>query len=324
MTPTIQSPDVGLLVQPLVEKLIDEKDSLRVKVDKGAMGCTLIDCGIDTAGGLEAGLLVARICMGGLGTVALTPCPSIAKNWSWHISVHSRNPVLACLASQYAGWNLSTKGYNALASGPGRALAAREELFKELAYTSNHSTAVLVLEVDKPPPEELVEKVTRDCGVKGNQLYFVLTPTSSLAGTVQIVARCLEVALHKAHALEFPLSDIVDGVAHAPLPPPSNDFITGMGRTNDAIIYGGNIQLFVKGSDGAAETLANTLPSCNSKDYGKPFSEIFTDNAGDFYKIDPSLFSPARVVVANIDSGNSFHAGAIDEAVLDRSFGKKS
>ena len=314
-------PDVGLTVQPLVDALIDNKESLRIKVSQGELGCTLIDCGIDTPGSLEAGLLVARICLGGLGSVAMTPCPATIKNWSWQVSTHSSNPVLACLGSQYAGWNLSTQGYNALASGPGRALAAREPLFKELQYKAQHQVAVLVLEVDKPPPKDIVEKVMRDCNVKAPQLYFILTPTSSLAGTVQIVARCLEVALHKAHALDFPLANIIDGAAHAPLPPPSHDFITSMGRTNDAIIYGGNIQLFVSGTDAAAEKLADKLPSKKSKDYGKPFSDIFKAFKGDFYQIDPSLFSPARVVVTNIDTGRSFHAGAIDEAVLDRSFG---
>ena len=32
------------------------------------------------------------------------------------------------------------------------------------------------------------------------------------------------------------------------------------------------------------------------------------------------LFSPARVIVTAVESGHSFHAGALDEALLDRSF----
>ena len=319
--PANEWPDVGLIIQPHVEQLISKKDSLRVKVDKGELGCTLIDCGVNTPGSLESGLIVAQICMGGLGYATITPCPSHTKNWSWQVSAYSSNPVLACLGSQYAGWNLSTEDYSSLASGPGRALAAHEPLFKDLQYKTKHRVAVLILEVDKPPPKALVEKVMRDCNVKSNQLYFILTPTSSLAGTVQVAARCLEVALHKAHALNFPLENIIDGAAHAPLPPPGADFVTSMGRTNDAIIYGGNVHLFVSGEDAAAEELASKMPSRKSKDYGKPFSDIFKAFDGDFYKMDPSLFSPARAVVTNIDTGRSFHAGSIDETVLDRSFG---
>ena len=58
---------------------------------------------------------------------------------------------------------------------------------------------------------------------------FVYAPTQSLAGGVQVVGRVLEVALHKAHELHFPLENIVDGIATAPLSPPHPDFVTGHG-----------------------------------------------------------------------------------------------
>ena len=45
----------------------------------------------------------------------------------------------------------------------------------------------------------------------------------------------------------FPLERIVDGMGAAPLAPPHPDFVTAMGRTNDAIIYGGQVHLFVTG-----------------------------------------------------------------------------
>ena len=141
-----------------------------------------------------------------------------------------------------------------------------------------------------------------------------------LAGTVQIAARVLEVALHKAHELHFPLDNIVDGYGVAPIAPPIPDFIKAMGRTNDAIIYGGRIQLFVRGSDDAARELAEKLPSRSSSAYGQPFAEIFAAVAGDFYKIDPMLFSPARVTVSNLDTGQSFHGGALAPEIVDASF----
>ena len=155
-------------------------------------------------------------------------------------------------------------------------------------------------------------------GVQG--LTVLYAPTGSLAGTVQIAARVLEVALHKAHALHFPLENIVDGSGVAPLAPPVPDFIKAMGRTNDAIIYGGRIQLFVRGSDDAASALAEKLPSRTSSAYGRPFAEIFAAVNGDFYKIDPSLFSPALVTVSNLDTGRSFHAGALAPEIVDASF----
>jgi methenyltetrahydromethanopterin cyclohydrolase len=41
----------------------------------------------------------------------------------------------------------------------------------------------------------------------------------------------------------------------------------------------------------AAEELAEKLPSGTSRDYGRPFAEIFKAYKGDFYKIDGSLFA---------------------------------
>jgi methenyltetrahydromethanopterin cyclohydrolase len=128
------------------------------------------------------------------------------------------------------------------------------------------------------------------------------------------------VALHKAHELKFPIARIVDGVGAAPLCPPHPDFVTAMGRTNDAIIYGGRVHIFVAGPAAEAEALAEALPSRSSRDFGAPFAEVFKRFKGDFYAIDPMLFSPAEVIVTAIESGASFHAGALHHEMLDASF----
>lgn len=308
----------------LVDRLLADSDRLRVVATKGSRGETLIDAGARTVGGLDAGILLAEICLGGLGCVTLTPF-SATPRWPFHLTVRSSDPVIACLASQYAGWALSHgegKGaFSALGSGPARALARKEPLFQVLNYKDRADRATLVLEGDKPPPVEIVDKVARDCGVAPERLTFIYAPTRSLAGSVQVVARVLEVAMHKVHELRFPLARVVDGVATAPLSPPDPDLVTAMGRTNDAIIYGGLAHLFVTGPASEARDLAKALPSVNSRDHGRPFAEIFKSFKGDFYKIDPSLFSPAEAIVTALDSGETFRAGQISQDLLDASFG---
>jgi methenyltetrahydromethanopterin cyclohydrolase len=249
--------------------------------------------------------------------------PSAATpRWPWQVVVRTSHPVTACLASQYAGWALKHEGgdFFALGSGPARALARREPLFEELAHREAADRAVLVLETEQPPPAPVVSMVADACGIRPERLTILFAPTRSLAGSVQVVARVVEVALHKAHALKFPLDRIVDGVGSAPLSPPHPDFTTGMGRTNDAIIFGGQVHLFVTGPADEAEQLAASLPSSASRDYGAPFAEVFKRFGGDFYAIDPMLFSPAAVTVTAIDTGASFHAGAVDLDLLDASF----
>ncbi len=307
----------------LVQYVLDHAGDLRLGVTKLSNQTTIIDAGIEAVGCLEAGRHIAEICMGGLGTVTLRAATS-AERWSWYLDVHSSNPVLACLGSQYAGWSLSHgegKGaFNALGSGPARAIGSKEPLFDELGYRDKHEQAVLVIEVDKLPPVEVADEIARRCAIASNNLCLILTPTSSLAGAVQIVSRVLETALHKAHALGFELEQIIDGAGSAPLCPPSPDFLKAMSRTNDAILFAGQVHLFVDADSGDAEQLANSLPSSASSDYGQPFGDIFKAVEYDFYKIDPMLFSPARVAVSSLRSGETFQAGSIDLALLDKSF----
>ncbi len=323
------SASVNKLTQPLVQELIDNADKLRLGVQTLENGCTIIDAGIDVPGGLEAGRIITEICMGGMGTVSISQS-AYTDNWPLTINVHSTNPVLSCLGSQYAGWSLAHEKYFALGSGPARAMARKEkegvtvpveQLYKELDYQDSADSTVLVIENDKIPPIEIIEKIASACGISTAQLTIIVTPTSSIAGAVQVVGRVLEVAMHKAHELHFPLENIIDGSGSAPVCPPHPDFVKAMGRTNDAILFAGQVHIFVKGSDEDAEKLAKELPSSTSKDYGKPFAEIFKACNYDFFKIDGMLFSPASVIVTAVDSGNSFRAGKLDNDLLDQSFG---
>lgn len=310
---------VNALVQPLLAALLEapERD---VAVRTTAEGVRIVDAGIQARGSVASGAAIAAICMGGLGRVRLR---AERGEWPTAIEVASASPVLACLASQYAGWSLAAtkeqtggKKFFSLGSGPARALACKEPLFEELGYRDQAATGVLVLETDREPPSVVLEKVLRDCGLAPAGLTVILTPTTSPAGTTQVVGRVLEVALHKAHHLGFPLAAIVEGGASAPLPPPASDGTEAMGRTNDAILYGGRVHLTVDTEDAAARTLAHDLPSCNSRDYGRTFAELFRQAGFDFYKIDPALFAPAEVWISNRRTGTTWHAGGLDMALL--------
>lgn len=307
---------VNQLSQPLVAQLLQQADALQLDISQHDSGCTIVDAG---RGIREAGRLIAEICMGGLGKVHVVDSPRFSQ-WPGTISVTSDHPVLACLASQYAGWALSHEKFFSLGSGPARALAQREDLFKELDYQDVSDSTCIVLETNMTPPMEIVEKIIRDTRVEPQNLTIILTPTTSIAGATQIVGRVLEVALHKAHTLHFPLSDIVSGSGVAVLPPTASDFMTAMGRTNDAILFGGTVNLQVRGSNAAAAKLAEELPSLASKDYGKPFAQIFKSYNMDFYQIDPLLFSPAQVTISNLDSGEVFEGGRLNAELIALSF----
>ncbi|XYD08237.1 methenyltetrahydromethanopterin cyclohydrolase [Methylobacterium sp. NMS12] len=316
-------PSINALSGPLVERLVADAATLRLSVSQAAGGARMVDAGAQARGSIEAGRRIAEICLGGLGTVTIAPSGPIAS-WPYSVTVHSADPVLACLGSQYAGWSLADEtgdsGFFALGSGPGRAVAAVEDLYQELGFRDSATKTALVLEAAGGPPESVVAKVAEASGLRPEDLTFIFAPTQSLAGSTQVVARVLEVALHKAHTVGFDLHAIVDGIGSAPLSPPHPDFIKAMGRTNDAIIYGGRVQLFVDADDSDAKQLAEQLPSTTSSDHGAPFAEIFARVNGDFYKIDGALFSPAEAIVTSVRSGATYRGGRLEPTLVDASF----
>jgi methenyltetrahydromethanopterin cyclohydrolase len=104
------------------------------------------------------------------------------------------------------------------------------------------------------------------------------------------------------------------------LPPVAATDLGAIGRTNDAVLYGARVVLFVSGDDSGLEAIGPRVPSSGSRDYGEPFSAIFARHNNDFYAVDPHLFSPAEVVFQNIETGKSHAFGGVNPAVLARSF----
>jgi methenyltetrahydromethanopterin cyclohydrolase len=284
-------------------------------------GARVVDCGIATAGGLEAGVLLARVCLADLGSVSLVPSP-LSELPSLAVQVTCDQPLLACLGSQYAGWQIQAGKFFAMGSGPMRAKYAHEDLYREFPDLTEPAEAVVgVLETRKLPTEEVIAHLADKLGLTAERLTLLVAPTASLAGTLQVVARTLETALHKLHTLHFDLRSIVSGTGLAPLPPVAKDDLTGIGWTNDAVLYGGQATLWVRTDDALLEQVGPQVPAIASRDYGAPFAEIFRQAGGDFYKIDPMLFSPAQVTFHNLTSGRTHTFGRLSVEVLRRSFG---
>ena len=122
------------------------------------------------------------------------------------------------------------------------------------------------------------------------------------------------------HELKFDLNQVVSGFGSAPLPPVAKDELGAIGRTNDAILYGGRVIIWVNGDDDQLADIGPKVPASASPDYGAPFAGIFERYEHDFYKIDPMLFSPAEIVFCNLKSGKAHAFGRTRADVLYRSF----
>ena len=313
------STDLNRRAAKLCKHIIEACDRLKVNVQRQSDGATLIDCGVEVTGGLEAGLALAQVCMAGLGRVELTP----GREEIWpgpSVAVSTDHPVAACMASQYAGWKIEAQKFFAMGSGPMRSIAAQEPLFEKIGYTERSDVAVGVLESRKLPPAEVYENLSRECGINPSGLTLLVAPTSSLAGTVQVVARSVETAMHKLLEIGFDLAQVESGYGTTPLPPPAADDMTGIGRTNDAILYASEVTLWVRSEDSILEAVGPKIPSSASADHGQPFGDIFAKAGSDFYAIDPHLFSPAVVTLSNLNSGRSFRFGRTVPRIIHRSF----
>jgi methenyltetrahydromethanopterin cyclohydrolase len=305
----------------LADALAGDAALLGVAATELGSGARLIDCGVATAGGLEAGRRLAEVCLAGLATVSFTGV-DVGGLWLPAVALTTDHPVAACLASQYAGWAIDPPGYFAMGSGPARSVARVErELFERIGYAETADCAVLVLEGRTLPDDGVARFVADRCRVPPGGLRLLIAPTASIAGCVQVAARSVETGLHKMVELGFDVGAVRSGAGVCPVAPVAKNDLRAIGWTNDCILYGTRAYFAVHADDGDVAAMVERLPAAASPDYGTPFSEIFQRAGGQFYRIDPMLFSPAEVVVNNLASGRVFRAGRLNPDVLRASLG---
>jgi methenyltetrahydromethanopterin cyclohydrolase len=310
----------------IVERMIADEANLGIAVRRLSNGATIVDCGAHTVGSFEAGRLYAEACMGGLGDVQRT----VVELGGWPtpaVEVDVRRPLLACMGAQLAGWPVEVPrqgdvpGFYALGSGPARALCRREPIFEIIEHRETARAAVLSVETWKLPPEHAADWIAeRCCRLSAEGLYLLVTPTASLAGSVQVAARVVETGLYKLHRSGFDLTRVVAASGTCPVAPVAADDLAAVGRTNDAILYGGRVWLSVMCDDADIEAILEGLPSSASADYGEPFGRLYERACADFYQMDPLLFSPAELWITNLSSGRTHHAGRLAPEIVRKSF----
>ena len=304
----------------IVKEILNREDELNCSDRISETGATLIDAGIESKGSLELGRLIGEVCLGGMGVVRLTT--TYIEDLELPAVITSTDlPKISTLASQYAGWTIKVGKYVAMGSGPARALSCVEkELYEELDYHDTSKKGVIILESREIPPPEVTEYIAEKCGIAASNLFCIIVPTASLAGSVQISARIVEVGIHKLHLLKFDLERIRRGHGIAPIAPVAKNDGRAMGVTNDCILYGGKTFYHVNADDTDLAEVVDRVPSSTSSQYGTPFYDLFKSFDFDFYKVDPLLFSPAEVTLNHIESGKVYHAGEVNQEVIRKSF----
>ena len=317
----------------LFKKMCDEAEKYNVVVEKTESGATLVDAGINAQGGFFAGEMITDICLGGYGKANVTPI-QYGENVLPSVFVITDHPALSTLASQFAGWQIKGEGFSAIASGPARALARKpKHLYEKLNYMEESEVAVLVLETEKKPPEAVVRQIAEKCKVTLENLFLIMFSTTSLAGATQVSGRIVETGLHKLERIGLDPLIVKHAWGYAPIVPIHPSSGEAMGRSNDAILYGGvtNYTLSYE-DDRELENLVKQAPASSSKMLQEArelaaknprFLDIFKEAGFDFYKIDPNIFAPAVVAINNTKTGKTFKAGSLDIEVVKSSLGIK-
>ncbi|CAB3287256.1 Methenyltetrahydromethanopterin cyclohydrolase [Methanocaldococcus lauensis] len=309
----------------IVNNMISKKEELNIEVIKLENGATVLDCGVNVPGSWEAGKLFTKVCLGGLAHVGISLSPSGFEDINLpFVKVKTSHPAIATLGSQKAGWAVKVGKYFAMGSGPARALAKKpKKTYEEIGYEDDADVAVLCLEASKLPNEEVADYVAKECNVEPENVYLLVAPTSSLVGSIQISGRVVENGTYKMlECLEFDVTKVKYAAGLAPIAPIIGDDFAMMGATNDMVLYGGITYYYIKSDENDdIESLCKALPSCTSKDYGKPFMEVFKSADYDFYKIDKGMFAPAVVIINDITNGKVYKSGKINVEVLKKSLG---
>ena len=306
----------------IVKQMIARKDELQLNVSKSSKGATVIDAGVAARGGYTAGLMITRICMGGLSEVNLSS-QSYGDIDLPAISVSTDQPPISTLAAQFAGWEIKSGDYFGMGSGPARALALKpKDIYTQIDYEDQAEHAVLVLESEKLPSEDALACVASECGVKLKNTYVIVTPTNSVAGSVQISGRIVEIGIFKLRKLGLDPKTILYGFGSAPIASLHPKSTKSMGRTNDVLYYGGTTYYTLTHEDDEKlKEIVAKAPSATAAEYGRPFYEIFKDSGFNFYKIDENLFAPAVVSVNNVNTGMTLRSGRMNNEVLKEALG---
>ncbi|MGZ7048509.1 MAG: methenyltetrahydromethanopterin cyclohydrolase, partial [Methanobacterium sp.] len=238
--------------------------------------------------------------------------------------IKTDSPAISTLGAQKAGWSVSVGDFFALGSGPARALALKPaHTYEVIGYEDNADLAILTLEADKLPGADVTDSIAEECNVSPGDVTVLVAPTSSIVGSIQISGRVVENGTYKMmEALDFDVNKVKYAAGIAPIAPVDPDGLKAMGKTNDAVLFGGRTYYYIESEEGddLAE-IASKLPSSSSEGYGRPFYDVFKEAEYNFYKIDKGMFAPAEVVINDLRTGEMFREGYVNSELLMKSFG---
>jgi methenyltetrahydromethanopterin cyclohydrolase len=306
-------------VTKYVDKLLDREEELNVKSYYLENQATVIDCGIKSPGSIGAGIILASISLGGLGKISVVP--AIIDEYYIHFSqAYINRPSIACLGSQKPAWKLKIEGYNGTAYGPARAISQKPKaIYTAIDYSDDSETAIINIESMALPGEKEIDAIAKQCNTDPECVVALVAPANSIASSVVNSTRTVEWAMNRLFQLGYNINDIITASSATPIAPIRSDEHEFLGSSFDSISYYGMAQIYAKCHDDRFKEAT----SISSKSYGKGFMTLVKESQGDLSKVDPAMFSPARLIVNGVQDGTLQGYGKLNAAMLMASYGLK-
>ena len=306
-------------VTKYVDKLLDREEELSIKSYSLENKATVIDCGVNAPGSIGAGILFADISLAGLGNVSVVP-GIIDSYYINFAQVYIDRPAIACLGSQKPGWKLKADGFAGTGYGPARAISQKpKNIYAAINYTDDAETAVINIETQTMPSVKEMEYIAKQCSTDPECVVALIARPNSIAGSVVNGTRVVEWAMNRLLQMEYDIMEITSASGACPIAPLKKEEPEFVGASFDSIAYYGMAYLYTKGRNDAFKDAT----SSSSKSYGKSFKALLKESQGDFSKVDPMMYAPARIMVNGIQDGSLETYGKLDPAMLLESYGLK-
>jgi methenyltetrahydromethanopterin cyclohydrolase len=306
-------------VTRLVDRLLDMEEELSVKSYFLENKATVIDCGVKASGSIGAGVLFGDISMGGLGSVSFVP-GIIGDYYVNFTQVCVDRPAVACLGCQKPAWKFKADGFAGTGYGPARAIAQKPKaLYSAINYTDDAETAVINIETQVVPGVKELDYVARQCSTDPECVVALVARPNSIVGSIVNSARTVEWAMNRLFQLGYDVKDVFSALGACPVAAVKPGEADVASASFDSIAYYGMAQLYVKNHDDRFKDAT----SMSSKSYGKNFGELLGESQGDYSKVDPAMFAPAKLMVNGTQDGSFEAYGKLNALMLLDSYGLK-
>lgn len=306
-------------VTKYVDKMLDREEELCIRSHYLENKSTVIDCGVNVPGGIQAGVIYAMVSLGCLGEVTVVP-GIIDSHYVNFIQACIDKPAIACLCSQKPAWKFKADGFSGTGYGPARAISQKPKvIFTAVNYSDDAETAVINIETQTMPSAKELDYVARQCSTDPECVVALIARPNSIVGSIVNGTRAAEWALNRLFQLGYDVKDIMSASSVCPVSPLKKEEPEFIGASFDSIAYYGLVYLYVKSRDDKFKEAV----SASSKSYGKDFKALLKESQGDFSKVDHTMYAPARLVVNGMQDGSIEEYGKLDLATVLRSYGLK-